>query len=179
MHLECESGQYDFACIIRCAWKEENASEAPGETPAAPEDAAPEAPSASLSGFYDSLQGSYEGLRGMMVLEGELLDTYYPGLSSIAAVEEVLIQETQMTMANVAVGLVKLSGEATLDDVTAVTDVLNARITAQAEGGAWYPASCETWGQGVITSVSNYVGMFVYPEDAQDMADLFTDTFSN
>ena len=84
-----------------------------------------------------------------------------------------------MTMANVAVGLVKLSGEATLDDVTAVTDVLNARITAQAEGGAWYPASCETWGQGVITSVSNYVGMFVYPEDAQDMADLFTDTFSN
>lgn len=57
--------------------------------------------------------------------------------------------------------------------------MLNARITAQAEGGAWYPASCETWAQGVITSVSNYVGMFVYPEDAQDMADLFTDTFSN
>ena len=33
MHLECESGQYDFACIIRCAWKEEDASEAPGEPP--------------------------------------------------------------------------------------------------------------------------------------------------
>lgn len=179
MHLECESGQYDFECIIRCAWKEEDAPAAPEETPSAPEDAAPEVPSASLSGFYDSLQGSYEGLRGMMVLDGELLDTYYPGLSSIAAVEEVLIQETQMTMANVAVGLVKLSSDATLDDVTAVTDVLNARITAQAEGGAWYPASCETWAQGVITSVSNYVGMFVYPEDAQDMADLFTDTFSN
>ena len=84
-----------------------------------------------------------------------------------------------MTMANVAVGLVKLSDEATLDDILAVQAVFQGRITTQAEGGAWYPASCETWEQGVTSSVSNHVGMFVYPEGAQAMADLFTQTFSN
>lgn len=171
MHLECESGQYDFQCIVRCSWKAE-------ETPPVPEGTEkPGQAAVSLSGFFSTLQGSYEGLDSMMVLDGELLDTYYPGLSSIAAVEEVLVQETMMTMANMAVGLVKLSGDATSDDIAAVQNALQTRINTQADGGAWYPASCETWEQGVITSTANVVGMFVYPENAQDMADLFTQTF--
>ena len=111
--------------------------------------------------------------------EGELLENYYPGLSGIAAVEEILVQETMMSTANVAVGLVKLSDDATLEDVLAVQNIFQSRITTQAEGGAWYPASCETWENGVITSVSNCVGMFVYPESAQELADQFTETFSN
>lgn len=172
MHVECEAGQFDFKCIVRCSWKEEE--------PALPEDPGTDAADLpALEDFFATLQGSYEGLGAMMVIDGDLLDNYYPGLSGIAAVEEVLIQETMMSVANVAVGLVRLSDDATFDDVVAVTDVLNARITAQADGGAWYPASCETWEQGVVTSVSGYVGMFVYPDDAQAMADLFTQTYSN
>lgn len=115
----------------------------------------------------------------MAVLDGELLENYYPGLSGIAAVEEILIQETAMSTANVAVGLVKLSDNATTQDILAVQSVLQSRITAQAEGGAFYPDSCETWENGVITSASNCVGMFVYPDGAHSMASLFTDTFSN
>lgn len=171
MHLECESGQYDFACIVRCSWKE--------DAPPAAEEANPGQTSVSLNDFFSTLQGSYEGLDSMMALDGELLDTYYPGLSSIAAVEEVLVQETMMTMANMAVGLVKLSDDATSDDVVAVQNALQTRINTQADGGAWYPASCETWKQGIITSASNVVGMFVYPENAQDMADLFAETFGS
>lgn len=162
--------EVSFPCIVRCSWKEEE--------PVLPEDAGGDAFPA-LEDFFAALQDSYEGLGAMMVIDGELLDNYYPGLSGIAAVEEVLIQETMMSVANAAVGLVKLSDDATFDDVAAVSDALNARITAQADGGAWYPASCETWGQGVVTSVSGYVGMFVYPEEAQAMADLFTRTYSN
>ena len=171
MHLECESGQYDFTCIVRCSWKAEEAPPASADEPAQT--------TVSLSGFFSTLQGSYEGLDSMMVLDGELLDTYYPGLRSIAAVEEVLVQETMMTMANMAVGLVKLSDDATSDDIVAVQNALQTRINTQADGGAWYPASCETWAQGIITSTSNVVGMFVYPENAQDMADLFAETFAN
>ena len=74
---------------------------------------------------------------------------------------------------------VKLSEDATLEDITAVQEILQARITTQAEGGAWYPESCETWKNGIITSVSNTVGMFVYPEQAQELADAFTEAFSN
>lgn len=186
MHVECEAGQFDFDCIVRCRWS----AEEPG-LPGAGEDAAPETPSqpgdtpqtpaapASLSDFFSTLQGQYEGLGMMMALDGELLENYYPGLSGIAAVEEVLIQETAITTANVAVGLVRLSDGASLDDILSVQAVFQSRINTQADGGAWYPASCETWKNGVITSVSNYVGMFVYPDGAHGMANLFTDTFSN
>lgn len=173
MHVECEEGQFDFKCIIRCNWKEEEPS-APDQPASGEADARP-----GLSAFFSSLQGSYEGLDAMMVMDSDLLENYYPGMNDISAVEEVLIQETMITTANVAVGLVKLRSDASLEDVIAVQDILQARIDAQAEGGAWYPASCETWKQGVITSVSNCVGMFVYPEDAQSMADAFVSAFSN
>lgn len=108
----------------------------------------------------------------------ELLDNYYPGLSGIVAVEEMLVQETRMRTANIAVGLVKLSDDATEDDAIAVENIFNARIAAQAEGEAWYPESCETWEKGVVTSTSNCVGMFVYSDDAQELADLFTEAFT-
>ena len=167
MHVECEAGQFDFPCIVRCQWTEES-----GNTSGT-------AAALSISDFYTTLQGKYDGLGAMMAMEGELLSNYYPGLSDIAAVEEIYIQETMISVANVAVGLVKLSANASQDDVAAVQNVLQARIDTQAGGGAWYPASCETWGQGVITSTSNVVGMFVYPDEAQAMADLFTESFSS
>ncbi len=179
-HVKFGDREQDFSCIVRCVWKESGADlPASGGAEDAVQPPAGGADLPSLADFFATLQSSYEGLDAMMVIEGEVLDTYYPGLGSIAAVEEVLIQETMMSMSNVAVGLVKLSDEATLDDILAVQAIFQGRITTQAEGGAWYPASCETWEQGVTSSVSNHVGMFVYPEGAQAMADLFTQTFSN
>ena len=178
---------WEFDCIVRCRWEAED----PGLPDGGGEDAAPETPSqpgdtpqtpaasTSLSDFFSTLQGQYEGMGMMMALDGELLENYYPGLSGIAAVEEVLIQETATTIANVAVGLVRLSDSAPADDILAVQAVFQSRINTQAEGGAWYPASCETWENGVITSASNYVGMFVYPDGAHEMANLFTDTFGD
>lgn len=166
-HLESELGQRDFECIVRCAWKTD------ASQPASGEDARP-----SLSGFFSDLQGSYEGLGAMMVMDSDLLDAYYPGLSSAANVEEILIQETMITISNVAIGLVKLSPDASADDVIAVQNILQSRIDAQADGGAFYPDSCETWKAGIVTSVSNCVGMFVYPENAQDLADDFIVKFS-
>lgn len=158
----------DFSCIVRCKWEDAE--------PVLPDDA-PAAGTPSLQDFFATLQGQYEGLGAMMVMEGELLENYYPGLSAIAAVEEIYLQETMITMANVAVGMVRLSDSATADDVAAVKDVLQARIDTQASGGAWYPASCETWEQGIITSAGNVVGLFVYPDEAQALADAFTETF--
>lgn len=170
VHLEGDGVQRDFECIIRCVWKGEEASQpASGTASSRP----------ALSSFFSTLQGSYEGLGAMMVMDGELLENYYPGLSDIASVEEVLIQETMISMSNVAVGLVKLSDDASLDDVIAVQNVLQTRIDTQANGGAFYPDSCDTWKAGVITSVSNCVGMFVCPEYAENMANDFIVAFSN
>lgn len=169
-HVTYNGEQLSFECIVRCVLDEEE--------PTLPVSGV-EAQIPSLQDFFTTLQGSYEGLNAMMVLEGELLDNYYPGLSSIAAVEEILIQETMMSTSNIAIGLVKLNDAATLDDVLAVQDILQGRITTQAEGGAFYPESCETWEKGVTTSLSNRIGMFVYPDKAQELADLFTEAFTN
>lgn len=171
-HVTFGGEERDLECIVRCRWDVEEAPEV--SVPVSGEDTR-----ASLSGFFATLQGQYDGLGSLMVLDGELLDNYYPGLSGIASVEEILIQETATSMANVAVGMVKLSAGASKDDVMAVQSILNERIRTQADGGAWYPASCETWGEGVVTSTANVVGMFVYPDDAQKMADQFILTFGN
>ena len=173
--------QIEFQCIVRCRWTEEKNDAEKDEAAGGTESGQPDSPASrpALADFVAGLQGSYEGLGALSPYEGELLENYYPGLSGIAAVEEILVQETMMSTANVAVGLVKLSDDATLEDVLAVQNIFQSRITTQAEGGAWYPASCETWENGVITSVSNCVGMFVYPESAQELADQFTETFSN
>ena len=174
MHIEHEKGQLDFECIVRCRWEEKTENT---EEPSQPVSGGAELP--SLQDFFTTLQGKYDSLDAMAVIEGDLLENYYPGLSSIAAVEEIYIQETMITMANVAVGLVKLSDSATTEDILAVQAVFQNRIDTQANGGAWYPMSCETWEQAVTTSTSNVVGMFVYPDAAQAMADLFTESFSN
>lgn len=173
--------QVEFQCIVRCRWTEEKNDAEKDDAAGGTEPSQPDSPASrpALADFVATLQGSYEGLGALSPYEGELLENYYPGLSGIAAVEEILVQETKMSTANVAVGLVKLSDDATLEDVLAVQNIFQSRITTQAEGGAWYPASCETWEKGVITSVSNCVGMFVYPESAQELADQFTETFSN
>ena len=186
MHVECEAGQFDFECIVRCRWEAEE-PDLPGtgtdtapETPPQPDTQTPaQTASTSLADFWGTLQGKYEGLGMMMTLDGELLENYYPGLSGISAVEEVLILESAISINNKAVGLVKLSDSATMEDILTVQGILQSRITAQAEGGAFYPDCCETWESGVITSVSNCVGMFVYPDGAHSMASLFTETFSN
>ena len=165
-----EGGEtFSFDCIIRCSWQE-TSEEAPAEGETDGTEDSGETAAQSLADFYAGLQENYDGLGMMTAYEGELLDNYYPGLSDIA-VEEILIQETAMTMANSAVALVHVTDSA---DVETVKSILAARAQTQADGGAWYPASCETWANAVIVAEGNYVGMFVYPEGAQDMADTFT-----
>ena len=134
------------------------------------------APAPDLGEFFAQLQGSYEGLDALAPLEGESLDALYPGLSAIET-ESMLVQETMMSTANCAVVLITLPAGASEEDLQAVKDILQARMDQQASGGAWYPESCETWEKGVIVSASRSVGMFVYPEEAQAMADEFTAAF--
>ena len=56
------------------------------EEPSQPVSGGAELP--SLQEFFTTLQGKYDSLDAMAVIEGDLLENYYPGLSSIAAVEK-------------------------------------------------------------------------------------------
>ena len=162
-----------LTCIVRCsapaAQQPEDGAEGSTEEPSegGESDALP-----TLSDFYNTLSETYQ-IGGLATYDGELLDNYYPGLSAVST-QQCLVQETMMTMANAAVSLIEVENSS---DVQTVKDILAARAKAQADGGAWYPASCETWANAVIVSTGNYVGMFVYPENAQAMADLFVSTY--
>ena len=173
--IEAELGgeTLTLTCIVRCsapaAQQPEDGAESSTEEPSegGESDAIP-----TLADFYTTLSETYQ-IGGLTAYEGELLDNYYPGLSAIS-MKQCLVQETMMTMANAAVSLIEVENSS---DVQTVKDILAARTKAQADGGAWYPASCETWANAVIVSTGNYVGMFVYPENAQAMADLFVSTY--
>ena len=172
--IEAELGgeTLTLTCIVRCsapAQQPEDGAEGSTEEPSegGESDAIP-----TLADFYTTLSETYQ-IGGLTAYEGELLDNYYPGLSAIS-MKQCLVQETMMTMANAAVSLIEVENSS---DVQTVKDILAARAKAQADGGAWYPASCETWANAVIVSTGNYVGMFVYPENAQAMADLFVSTY--
>ena len=173
--IEAELGgeTLTLTCIVRCsapaAQQPEDGTDGSTEEPSegGESDTLP-----TLSDFYNTLSETYQ-IGGLATYEGELLDNYYPGLSAIST-KQCLVQETMMTMANAAVSLIEVENSS---DVQTVKDILAARAKAQADGGAWYPASCETWANAVIVSTGNYVGMFVYPENAQAMADLFVSTY--
>ena len=159
---------FALLCVVRCSAKAEetgdqgDGSENGGESTGTP----------TLSDFYATLSETY-GVKGLAAYEGEVLENYYPGMTAVST-KQCLVQETMMTMANAAVAMVEVSDSG---DVQTVKDIFAARAKVQADGGAWYPASCETWKNAVIVSTGNYVGMFVYPENAQAMADLFVSTF--
>lgn len=166
IELELGGETLTLTCIVRCSAKN---GDAPAENTG---DTGEAAGVPALSDFYNTLADTYQ-IGSLSAYEGELLDNYYPGLSAIAT-KQCLVQETMMTTANAAVSLIEVSDSG---DVQAVKDILSARAKAQADGGAWYPASCETWANAVIVSTGNYIGMFVYPENAQAMADLFVSTY--
>ena len=74
-------------------------------------------------------------------MEGELLEGYYPGLSEIPAKQLVVKIPAMSSDVN---EIVLMQGE-TEEDAESAAAILQARIDAQAEGGAWYPESLEAW----------------------------------
>jgi len=88
----------------------------------------------------------------------EMLDGYYPGLSEIAT-NQIHVFIPMMSAVAYEVALIEVADSA---DVAAVEAILQARIDAQIDGGAFYPETIEQWEQySRITSNGNYILMAV------------------
>ena len=93
----------------------------------------------------------------------ELLDSYYPGLSEIAAKQ----RGVYVAAISAAVGEIALVEVENAEDVQAVEDIFQARIDYQVgddatPGGAWYPETIEGWKtKSRIVSHGNYVMLAV------------------
>jgi len=113
---------------------------------------------ADLTAFYDSLAAEYEWVsEGMMDMtaDPELMNSFFPGLSDIPARQLVLRTPMMSAVVN-EIGLMECESEA---DAAKAAEIFSQRVTAQAEGGAWYPESMEAWSKAKVITHGCYVAM--------------------
>ena len=133
-----------------------------------PDSEAPAGPSGTaevdLQMFYDDLIFDDPDFNATAELFGEYLDVYYPGLSAIP-VRQLVVYQPLMSAVVCEIALVEVEDNA---DVMAVIELLQARVAAQVgtedePGGAWYPASIESWqNNSRIVSHGRYIMLIAY-----------------
>ena len=98
----------------------------------------------------------------------------YPGLTDIAT-EQCLVYAPEMSFSASEAVLVQVSNAS---DVDAVKTILQARVDAQKDGGAWYPAAVEGWENNArIVSNGSYV-MLIVGEDCDAIVNDFNALFA-
>ncbi len=135
--------------------------------------------SVDLTAFRDSVTSS-GSWPAMAAVEGEVLDSYYPGLSDVAT-NQCLVS---YSVISASVGEIALVEVKNASDVQTVKDIFQARIDYQVgddenPGGAWYPGSIEGWKTGSrIVSNGNYVMLVALSEGADDVVASFNALFA-
>jgi len=168
--VENEAGQ-SATCIVRCDWK---VAEQPVEKPEAPSNTA-----VDLKAFYESIIASAGENAPFMMdvvtdLGAEGVESFYPGLTGIST-NQMLVYMPAMSAVACEIVMIECANAA---DVEAVKAILQARIDAQVDGGAWYPETIEGWkNNSDIVVNGNYVAMFVIPEGMMDAASEFGKLF--
>lgn len=137
-----------------------------------------------LTAFYNTLAEEYGWVEDaassgpddvlMSNIEGDLLESYYPGLADVAT--EQLIAKAPMISA--VVNEIVLAQCATEEDAATAASILQDRVDAQAEGGAWYPESMETWSNAQVVQNGTYVAMIATADHQEEIAEQFNALFA-
>ena len=110
----------------------------------------------------------------MMNVEGETLESYYPGLADLAT-EQLVVKAPMMSS---VVNEIVLAQCATEEDAAAAAAILQDRVDAQAEGGAWYPEAMETWSDAQVVQHGTYVAMIATAEHQDEITEQFNAQFA-
>ena len=128
-----------------------------------------------LTAFYTALEESYDWGGGYMAdIEGEMLESYYPGLAAIETEQFMAKMPLMSAVVNEVVFLQAKSEE----DAAAAASILQERVTMQAEGGAWYPESMEAWGKAKVIQNGTYVAMIASAEYQDEIVEKFNALFA-
>lgn len=137
-------------------------------------DTAEAVPDVDLEAFYADIEEGYGWGGGYMVdIEGDMLDSYYPGLQDIAAKQFV----AKMPMMSSVVNEMVFMQCETEDDAANAAAILQDRINVQAQGGAWYPESMEAWSHGIVIQQGTYVAMVASAEHQNEISSGFNQKF--
>lgn len=127
-----------------------------------------------LGAFYADVEEEYGWGDGYMVdIEGDMLDSYYPGLRDITAKQFV----AKMPMMSSVVNEMVFMQCQTEDDAGNAAAILQDRINVQAQGGAWYPESMEAWSNGIVIQQGTYVAMVASAEHQDEISEGFNQKF--
>ena len=136
-----------------------------------------------LTAFYDTLAEEYGWAEDaassgeedimMMSLEGDMLEGSYPGLADVATKQ--LIAKAPMISA--VVNEIVLAECETEEDAATAASILQDRVDAQAEGGAWYPESMETWSNAQVIQEGAYVAMVACAQNQAEIVEQFQQQF--
>lgn len=114
-----------------------------------------------MTAFYESTMEKYE-FPGMVLAEGDMLEMFYPGLSSLEGVAEFQVYTPMMTGAAAELTLVKLADPSAADAVKAVFD---ARVAACTEEGMNYPETIDAWVNNCRqVTAGNYMMLVVHTD---------------
>lgn len=127
----------------------------------------------------DTLYAGMEELCGweegyMADVEGELLEGYYPGLSEIPAKQLVVKVPAMSSDVN---EIVLFQGE-TEEDAEEAAGILQARVDAQVNGGAWYPETQAAWEKAEVLRQGTYAALIASGEFQESLEEQFNRQFS-
>jgi len=139
----------------------------------------PETADVALDSFYAGLAEEYEWDDGYMVdIEGEMLESYYPGIGELATKQAVL----KMPMMSAVVNELAFVQCETEKDADKAEEIFQARIDYQVgdetnPGGAWYPESIEDWKKAQVIRKGTYVAMIASAAYQSEIAEAFEQQF--
>ena len=148
----------------------------------------PDTADVALNSFYAGLEQEYGWTEDaansgpddllMTNIEGDMLESYYPGLGELDTKQ--LVAKMPM-MSSVVNELVFLQCE-TEEDAAKAAEIFQSRISYQVgdetnPGGAWYPESIAAWEKAQVVQEGTYVALIASAEHQAEIVEQFQQQF--
>lgn len=160
-----------LTCTVRCKADETSEAVKPEEKPVYE--------SVDLKAFYGELEKlmdkkfGEDGAPAMMPMDDDMIANFYPGLTDLDPRQVVIAGP----MISAVVSEFALAEARNAEDAEKIAAIFQARIDAQAGGGAWYPATVEGWKQDAKVVTNGSYVMMVAIEDNADYIAAFNNLF--
>jgi outer membrane murein-binding lipoprotein Lpp len=112
-----------------------------------------EEPDIDLTALWTELATDNDQLPATVAMNEAALEAAYPGLTELAPKQAM----GQMAMISAVAFEVAAVQCECADQTAAVKEIFDARIAAQIEGGAFYPATIEAWESAQVVTQGSYV----------------------
>ena len=135
----------------------------------------PDQQAPDLNQYYEDFMSTLgaDNTPAMMDLEGEFLETFYPGLSGFKTKQ--LVVKAAISSVPFEFALVELENAA---DVQKAEEIFQARIDAQVQGGAFYPETIEGWKKAQVITKGSVVALISAGDSQSSAVEAFEKLFA-